>query len=82
MAILCGMTVLAMVGCCLLTTAGGRRSSVDSVGPVVSTIVHTDTRLPLDDLLPRLSRRVTLWDFGADGRNAFRWRCKQSRVSE
>jgi hypothetical protein len=82
MAILCGMTVLVMVGCCLLTTAGGRRSSVDSLDPVVSTNAHTDTRLLLDDLLPRLSRRVTLWDFGADGRNVSRWRCKQSWVSE
>jgi hypothetical protein len=60
MAILCGMMVLAMVGYCLLTTAGGRRSSVDSADPEVSTNIDTDTRLLLDDLLPRLSRRVTL----------------------
>jgi hypothetical protein len=55
-----GMTVLAMVGYCLLTTVGGRRSCVDFVDPVVSTNVHNHTGPLLDDPLLCLPRRVTL----------------------
>jgi hypothetical protein len=60
MAILRGMMVLATLGCCLVTSAGGRRSSVDPVDPVVSTNVRICTGLLMDDLPLRLPGCVTL----------------------